>query len=250
MGRCVARGRGLSRLCGVVACWLAAFSAVAHSQEAGLDPTTWPLSSIGRVNVILGTARRSQCTGTLVGPRHVITAAHCLFDKLRDTWVHPTSVHFVAGYARGTYTAHGRAISYLTGAGSALPHPPPAAASQDWAVIDLAETMDLKPVRISGEVVSSAGAPVVRAGYRGDRAHVLTIQPDCFAEPSSPPPIKLLRTCGAVAGESGSALIHHERGEPRIIGIVVAASTRGSAAASLAVPASTFAAAVAKALQP
>jgi protease YdgD len=117
-------------------------------------------------------------------------------------------------------------------------------------VIDLAEAIDLKPVRVSDEVVPSAGAPVVRAGYRGDRAHVLTIQADCFAEPWSPPPFKLLRTCGAVAGESGSALIRHERGEPQIIGIVVAASARGSAAASIAVPASTFAAAVAKALQP
>ena len=249
MGGCVARGRVLSRLCGVVACWLAALSALAHSQEAALDPTAWPLSSIGRVNVVLGTARRSQCTGTLVGPRHVITAAHCLFDKLRETWVHPTSVHFVAGYARGTYTAHAQAVSYLTGAGSALPSLP-AAASEDWAVIDLAEAIDLKPVRVSDEVLPSAGAPVVRAGYRGDRAHVLTIQADCFAEPWSPPPFKLLRTCGAVAGESGSALIRHERGEPQIIGIVVAASARGSAAASIAVPASTFAAAVAKALQP
>jgi protease YdgD len=174
MGGCVARGRVLSRLCGVVACWLAALSALAHSQEAALDPTAWPLSSIGRVNVVLGTARRSQCTGTLVGPRHVITAAHCLFDKLRETWVHPTSVHFVAGYARGTYTAHAQAVSYLTGAGSALPSLP-AAASEDWAVIDLAEAIDLKPVRVSDEVVPSAGAPVVRAGYRGDRAHVLTI---------------------------------------------------------------------------
>src|SRR5215213_4772487 len=114
----------------------------ARADTADLNPAAWPLSSFGRVNVIMGAGRRSQCTGTLVGPRTVLTAAHCLFNKERGIWVHPTSVHFVAGYAQGAYEAHAQAVSFETG--SALGNANQiglAASAQDWALIELAEPM-------------------------------------------------------------------------------------------------------------
>jgi protease YdgD len=218
-----------------------------YCQAGELEPTEWPLSSVGRVNVIAGTGRRSQCTGTLVGPRHVLTAGHCLFDKVRQVWVHPTSVHFVAGYERGDYKAHAQAISYERGLGFALTNPPqPQSAAQDWALIELAGPIDSKPIQVQpdGEAVPRTGR-IIHAGYRGDRSHVLTIQRDCSVSSVSHPAPLLFNSCRSVQGESGSALLSFEGGVPRIIGILVGRATQDGAAFSIAVPSRTFRAAVA-----
>jgi len=223
----------------------------ASSQAAPLNPTAWPLSSVGRVNVITGAGSRSQCTGTLVGPRHVLTAAHCLFNETRQVWVHPSSVHFVAGYARSEFKAHSDASAYVKGEHFVVTDPPqPASAAEDWAVIELSAPMSLKPIRVRSEPLpGTRPAHIVRAGYRGDRAHVLTIQQDCAVKAVSRPAPLLLHSCGAVHGESGSALLSFDGGEPEIIGILVAGSQEG-AAPSIAVPAISFAAAVDHALRP
>jgi protease YdgD len=60
-----------------------------------------PWNALGRVQTDLG----NRCTGTLIAPDRVLTAAHCLLAPRTGKVVHPSSVHFLQGYAHGRFAA-------------------------------------------------------------------------------------------------------------------------------------------------
>jgi V8-like Glu-specific endopeptidase len=78
-----------------------------------IAPDKWPWSSIGRINIV-GISSRGWCTGTLIAPRRVLTAAHCLFSTRTNDWVKPGSLHFVVGQARDKFLGHSPVESFST----------------------------------------------------------------------------------------------------------------------------------------
>jgi hypothetical protein len=105
-------------------------------RRLAVDVRLPPWNAIAKVQTNIAT----RCTGALVGPDTVITAAHCLYNRRTRTLLGPGSLHVLFGYERGGYFWHAQVVRYVVGDGfdGAEPARHPGA---DWARLELAEAV-------------------------------------------------------------------------------------------------------------
>ncbi|WP_342452940.1 trypsin-like serine peptidase [Pararoseomonas indoligenes] len=167
-----------------------------------VDADAPPWSSLGRVQTELG----SRCTGTLIGPRTVLTAAHCLVAPRTGQLLRPSSVHFLLGYRQGTWKATARAASFRTGPGfdprTRLPR------GADWAVLTLDTPIAAAPLPLLEED-PAPDQPVMLGGYQQDRPEVLMADTACRALGTAAlDGLRLIvHGCAATRGASGAPLL-------------------------------------------
>lgn len=213
----------------VIAGFASFAGAAAPGQAAEPDPLIvnakeYPWSAIGRVN----TGGRGFCTGFMVAPQVMLTAAHCLYDFREQRWWPTSEVHFLPGYQRDTYLGHARVLAYSV-AGTYQPRIEPQIESvlDDWAVVILkapiGETVGWLGIqRLDNEILDSIAegrAIALQAGYRRDRPHAISVQVKCSIPGLFGNGRGILHSCDVNEGGSGSPLLVFANGDVRALGI-------------------------------
>ncbi|EKD60475.1 MAG: Peptidase S1 and S6 chymotrypsin/Hap [uncultured bacterium] len=186
------------------------------SLQTGDDSKGW--NAVGRLN--LGTY--GFCTGALIAPDLVLTAAHCLFDKDTGARIDPADIEFQAGLRNGRAEAY-RHIS------RAVPHPDyiySGANNLDRVAFDVAVLELDQPIRQPSITPFSTGArpqtgdEVGVVSYAKDRAEAPSLQQVCHVIDEAPEVLVL--SCDVDFGASGAPIFAFDDGLASIVSVVSA----------------------------
>lgn len=171
-----------------------------------MDRHIAPWRSLGRVESQAG----RFCTGALVGPRLVLTAAHCLVSADGRAMVPAGALRFRLGYHQGSSVADARVASYVFGAAY---RPGPVEAipvSADWAMLTLDTAIasgDRTLTVLRGTV--SARTPLMLGGYQRDNPERIQADTNCRAlgQENRGGDTILVHDCASTFGASGGPLL-------------------------------------------
>jgi protease YdgD len=149
-----------------------------------------PWEAVGQIN-IGGYRTAGQCTGTLVGPDIVITAAHCVMNEWRRKPHSLKDIHFLPGVRGPERKGHGTAkcLRFLPSYDFVWPETeepstqprlvPVGAFYKDAVAIVLNEPLNVAPAPLADGAEPQPGRALVHAAYPADRRYVLSAHINC-----------------------------------------------------------------------
>lgn len=144
------------------------------------------------------------CTGALVAPDLVLTAAHCLFDKTTGQPFAPAQITFLDGWRNGRAEAYRSARAAVAFPGYVFGDPnQPDRVARDLALIALDQPIRLPQVRpFAMTAAPGPGAQVSVVSYAQDRAEAPSLQSVCHVLNRQDQ--ILILTCDVDFGSSGA----------------------------------------------
>ncbi|MBI0534764.1 protease [Roseomonas sp. KE2513] len=181
------------------------------SKREAVDVTAAPWRSLGLVE----TAAGGRCTGALVSPNTVLTAAHCLIDPRTTQPVPAGAVRFTLAASPTGGTGQARALQAVIGPNfSVAPGPrpdPKAPPDSDWAILLLDQPIAAPSLALSLEAgYLLPGTALAFGGYQADREQEMVADAACAVAGYARDPaghVMLHHSCAGTVGASGGPLL-------------------------------------------
>ena len=186
---------------------------LANADEAKL----W--QAVGRIDM----KGAGFCTGTLITPIHVLTAAHCLFERDSGKAIVPSRISFRAGWRNGHAAAYREARRVITHTDYEFTH--------DDRLRRVAT--DIALIELDQPILSSVVAPFERyhqprkgdevmvVSYAKDRENAPSLQERCHMLAEDRREV-LVYSCDVNYGASGSPIFVMSDARPKIASVVSA----------------------------